>query len=219
VVFTDVSFRYPENEFPILDCVSLSIEPGEYFALVGESGAGKTTLVDVMLGIIHPNEGDLRISGLPPSVAIQKWPGAIAYVPQDVQIVEGTIRENVALGFDSHLIQEELIFGALKIAKLDNFVRSLPLGIDTPVGDRGTKLSGGQRQRLGIARAMFTNPRLLILDEATSALDMKTESEFAEALKGLASGVTLVVIAHRISTIESASAVFEIRDGKLTKIR
>jgi ABC-type multidrug transport system fused ATPase/permease subunit len=217
IKMNDVSFSYPGNENKTLDRVSLEIEEGNFCAITGDSGAGKTTLVDVMLGVIKPQSGDVYISGGEPQRTIEKWAGAIGYVPQDVLIVEGTIRENVTLGYPSQSTSDDDIWRALETAKLIDYVKSQPLGLNTFVGDRGTKLSGGQRQRLGIARAMFTNPKLLILDEATSALDLTTESEFTATLKSLKGKVTIVVIAHRISTIEPANLVYKIENGQVVK--
>jgi len=217
IKLNDVSFSYPGNDMKTLDHVNLSIEEGDFCAVIGDSGAGKTTLVDIMLGLIKPISGDVYISGDEPGRTIENWSGAIGYVPQDVLIVEGTIRENVTLGYPSYSASDDAIWEALETAKLSDYVKLQPLGLNTHVGDRGTRLSGGQRQRLGIARAMFTKPKLLILDEATSALDIKTESEFTATLKSLKGQVTMVVIAHRISTIEPANLVYKIENGQVTK--
>jgi ABC-type multidrug transport system fused ATPase/permease subunit len=161
---------YPSKTIPAVDGVSLEINPGEIVAIVGSSGAGKTTLVDLLLGVLDADAGEVLISGLPPLECFSNWPGAVSYVPQDVLVSNGTIRENVAMGFPKIEATDELVWNALNIAQLDEFVRSLANGLDTPVGDRGTRISGGQRQRLGIARAMFTKPMMLVLDEATSSL-------------------------------------------------
>ena len=158
------------------------------------------------------------ISGLPPSEAVSKWPGAIAYVPQDVFISNGTIRENVSLGYPPHEATDELVLDALQVAQLDSFVANLPLGLDTPVGDRGTRLSGGQRQRLGIARAMFTRPQLLVLDEATSALDGVTEATISQSINILKGRVTLVLIAHRLSTVLNADQIVYLSEGRVLSV-
>jgi ABC-type multidrug transport system fused ATPase/permease subunit len=195
--------------------VNVSIESGESLAIVGPSGAGKTTFVDVLLGVLKPSSGDVRISDLEPLAAISRWPGAISYVPQDVVISNGTIRENIAMGFPIEVASDELVWDALEIAQLTEFVKSLPLGLDTPVGERGTKISGGQRQRLGIARAMFTKPKLLVLDEATSSLDGQTEADISDAIQRLKGMVTVVLIAHRLSTVRNASLVVYMTNGEI----
>jgi ABC-type multidrug transport system fused ATPase/permease subunit len=210
-----LSLTYPGKEEPAISDANLDISQGSFVAIVGQSGAGKSTLVDVLLGVIFPDSGSITISGLEPLEAINKWPGAIGYVPQDVTISSGSIRENVALGFDETGIDDKTIWEALKIAQLDDFVLSLPYGLDTQVGERGTKLSGGQRQRLGVARAVFTKPKLLILDEATSALDGQTELDISEAIKSLKGQVSIVVIAHRLSTIRDADKVVYLSKGKI----
>jgi ABC-type multidrug transport system fused ATPase/permease subunit len=197
--------------------LSLQIRPGELVAFVGPSGAGKTTLIDLILGVLNPGSGRVEISGCTPLAAIEKWPGCIGYVPQDVVIFNGTIRENIALGFDSEFVSDVQISEALKVAHLKEFVQSLPEGLDTRVGDRGTKLSGGQRQRLGIARAMYTKPKLLVLDEATSSLDGKTESAISESISELAGNVTVILIAHRLSTVRNADQVVYINEGKIVQ--
>jgi ABC-type multidrug transport system fused ATPase/permease subunit len=164
---------------------------------------------------LQPDTGNVLISSLPPLQAIAKWPGAISYVPQDVLIAAGTIRENVALGYPAELASDELILSALKIAQLDAFVANLPMGLDTQVGERGAELSGGQRQRLGIARAMFTKPHLLILDEATSSLDGTTEAEISDAISSLRGSTTVIMIAHRLSTVRYADLVVYMCDGRV----
>jgi ATP-binding cassette, subfamily B, bacterial PglK len=217
VKFKDVTFSYKGANSPTLYEINLEIAAGEYCAIIGKSGAGKTTLVDILLGMNLPSSGSVSISEVTPAQAISSWPGAIGYVPQDVQVSEGSILDNVILGYEAGTVPEKLVWDALETAQLSEFVKSLPLGLNAQVGDRGTKLSGGQRQRLGIARAIVTKPRLLILDEATSSLDLKTESEFTEALNALKGKITLVVITHRLETIKSAQNVYQLKDGKLKK--
>jgi ABC-type multidrug transport system fused ATPase/permease subunit len=212
---TNTSLTYPSKLVRAISDVTLVIPPGASVAFVGPSGAGKTTMIDVLLGVLIPDEGKVLISGLPPLLAIAKWPGAVSYVPQDVVIAAGTIRENVALGYPPEEATDELVMSALKIAGLDNFVEGLPLGIETQVGERGAKISGGQRQRLGIARAMFTKPHLLVLDEATSSLDSETEVSISEAILALKGSTTVVMIAHRLSTVRNADIVVYISDGKV----
>ena len=209
----NLSLTYPGNVKPAISDVTLKISAGSSVAIVGPSGAGKTTLIDVLLGVLVPNEGSIELSGKSPSISVRKWPGAIAYVPQDVAIVSGTIRENVALGYPLDLATDELVLNAIKVAQLDNFVSELPLGIDTQVGERGAKLSGGQRQRLGIARAMFTAPKLLVLDEATSALDGETEASISKSIDSMRGQITVILIAHRLSTVRSADQVVYMAEG------
>jgi ABC-type multidrug transport system fused ATPase/permease subunit len=194
---------------------SLEIPSGTSVAFVGPSGAGKTTLIDLLLGLLEPDSGTVRISNLDPIQAIKKWPGSISYVPQDVMIIDGTIRENIILGFPDEYYREDEIIRALKIAQLWDFVESLPNGLDTFVGERGSKMSGGQRQRLGVARAMFTNPKLLILDEATSSLDGVTESGITEAIEALSGEVTVVIIAHRLTTVRNVGQVVYMNEGNI----
>ena len=211
----DLLLTYPGGIKPAIQGVSLEIPVGTSVAVVGPSGAGKTTLIDVLLGVLVPDKGSIRLSGESPSVAVRKWPGAIAYVPQDVAIVSGTIRENVALGYPNDLATDALVLNAIKVAQLEDLISELPQGIDTQVGERGAKLSGGQRQRLGIARAMFTAPKLLVLDEATSALDGETEASISKSIDSLRGQTTVILIAHRLSTVRGADQVVYMADGKV----
>ena len=215
VVIEDVSLTYPSKISPAIARVTLTIPAGTSVAFVGPSGAGKTTMIDVLLGVLNPDSGTVLVSGLPPLLAVAKWPGAMSYVPQDVVIAAGTIRENVALGYPMAEATDELVMGALNVAHLDAFVASLPDGIDTEVGERGARISGGQRQRLGIARAMFTRPHLLVLDEATSSLDGETEASISDAIHALRGLTTVVIIAHRLSTVRNADKVVYLSNGKV----
>jgi ABC-type multidrug transport system fused ATPase/permease subunit len=215
ILLDDVTFSYPSKTQLAVDKVTISIQPGQVIAFVGPSGAGKTTIIDIILGILEPTSGKVAIQGMNPLAAISKWPGAIGYVPQDVMISNGTIRENVCLGYLKDEVKDKDVWSALEIAQLREFVENLPFGLDTPVGDRGTRLSGGQRQRLGIARAMFTQPKLLVLDEATSALDGSTEADISGAIQSLRGGVTILLIAHRLSTVQEADVVHYFEGGKL----
>lgn len=211
-------FRYPPKVEDAISGVNLHITPGEFVAIVGASGAGKTTLVDLVLGVLSPDKGSILISGLEPNAATSKFHGAIAYVPQDIIVFNGTIANNVAMGYEFQPEDVEPIMTALNRAQLDDLISELPLGIDSSVGERGSRLSGGQRQRLGIARALYTDPKLIILDEATSALDGETESKIAESLNSLKGTATVIVIAHRLATIRNADKVIYMKDGKVEKI-
>jgi len=215
VVLESISLVYPGKTQKSLSEINLSIAPGESVAIVGPSGAGKTSLVDVILGVVEASEGIAKISGMSPHHAIFKWPGAIGYVPQDVVIVDGTIKENVCLGFPEISVPDELVIQALRDAQLMGFVDTLADGINSYVGERGSRISGGQRQRLGIARAFLTRPKLLVLDEATSALDAETESDISSVLLNLQGKVTVVMIAHRLSTVRRSDKVIYLDNGQI----
>ena len=215
VKIEDISFTYPAKSLKALNGISLTIDSGQSLAIVGPSGAGKTTLIDVLLGVLPPDHGQIFVSDKLPLDAISEWPGAMAYVPQDVLIARGSIRKNVALGFPIEVASDELVWRAIRDAQLEDFVKSLPEGLDSEVGQRGTRISGGQRQRLGIARAMFTRPKLLVLDEATSSLDGQTEADISAAIQGLHGSVTIVMIAHRLSTVLHADQVIYMSEGKI----
>jgi ABC-type multidrug transport system fused ATPase/permease subunit len=211
----NVSFSYPETSTNVLDKVSFDVAAGSVVAIVGSSGAGKTTLVDIILGILEPIEGKVEISGSAPAAAIKKWPGAIGYVTQDVTIINGSVLENVAMGYEVNERTEGPAREALAVAQLDLLVNSLAQGIHSQVGDRGTKFSGGQRQRLGIARAMFTKPLLMVLDEATSSLDGETEAVVSDAIQAMKGKSTILMIAHRLSTVRQADSVIYLSGGKI----
>jgi ABC-type multidrug transport system fused ATPase/permease subunit len=215
VIIETVSLTYPNSLEPSLHKVSINIRPGSFVAFVGSSGAGKTSLVDVMLGVLNPTSGVVKISNLSPLEAFTKWPGAVAYLPQDIEIVNGSIKENLCLGLNSNLIAEELCWDAIDAAQLRTLVESLPMGLDAQMGERGMKISGGQRQRLGIARALLSKPDLIVLDEATSALDGETEFRVTESLLALKGKVTIVMIAHRLSTIREADQIFYLENGEI----
>jgi ABC-type multidrug transport system fused ATPase/permease subunit len=215
VRISNVSFTYPNSQRYSLDNISTEIKSGSRVAIVGASGAGKTTLIDILLGMLIPTNGSTTISGLEPLDCMKQWPGSIGYVPQDVVLSQGTIRENISLGYPVSMISDELIWKSLEKAQIHEFVRSLPNGLDSLVGERGSRLSGGQRQRLGIARALVTNPRLLILDEATSSLDVKTEHDLTNTILAFDKSITVIVIAHRLSTIRNSDEILFLKEGKL----
>jgi ABC-type multidrug transport system fused ATPase/permease subunit len=211
----NVNFTYAGSTKPTLSNLTLGIKPGEMVAIVGPSGAGKTTLADIILGVIDPDSGSVSISEHPPLEAISKWPGAISYLPQDILISNGTIAENVAFGFAIDNVPEDKIKQALFFAELENFVANLPAKEKSKVGERGTKISGGQRQRLGIARAFLTNPKLLVLDEATSTLDAQTEHAISQSINKLRGKCTVVMIAHRLSTVSNADVIVYMENGEI----
>ncbi|MBU1586706.1 MAG: ABC transporter ATP-binding protein/permease [Actinobacteria bacterium] len=216
VVVTNVDFTHPGNDETTLHDVSLSIPGGSHVALIGPSGAGKTTIVDVLLGLVSPDSGTVLIGGVEPSLLRSTTPGLISYVPQKPGIVSGTIAENIALGVDAEDIDYARIAEVIDSAHLSEFIASLPEGLATSVGKQADALSGGQIQRLGLARALYTRPRLLILDEATSALDAGSEAFVSASLSSLGKGVTVVIIAHRLSTVQHSDAVHVVEGGTIT---
>lgn len=215
----EVSFRYPEQKELSVKNVSLSIPIGRSVAFIGESGAGKTTIVDIILGLFDPEKGEVWVDGKPLSQQKEIWRQKIGYIPQSIFLSDDSIRGNVAFGVDPHLIEDAEVWRALEQAQLKDFIQSLPNGLDTTVGERGVKLSGGQRQRIGIARALYHNPEILFMDEATSALDNETEKEIMKAIDGLKGEKTLIIIAHRLSTIANCDIIFKIVRGELESIQ
>ena len=211
----NVSFTYPNQNQPTIRNVSFVCPKGSSVAIVGPSGAGKTTLIDLILGVLTPSSGSIEISEMFPTDCIVKWPGSIAYVPQDILIANGTIRSNVALGYPMEVATDDFVWKALETAKFRETAEHLDGKLDANVGERGSRLSGGQRQRLGIARALFSNPKLLVLDEATSALDGQTEADIAHAINSLKGEVTILMIAHRLSTVRNADLVLYIDKGEV----
>ncbi len=215
--FNDVSFHYSESDKWILKNANLEIQKNTSIALIGASGAGKTTAADLILGILEPQEGTVTIDGVDIKKCMKSWHEEIGYIPQVIYLMDDTIRANVAFGIPESEIDDAAIEKALQEAQFDQFVHALPDGLDTMIGDRGVKLSGGQRQRIGIARALYRNPNVLVLDEATSALDSATEREVMEAIDGLHGTRTLIVIAHRLSTIRKCDKIYEVGNGGFTE--
>ena len=208
-----ITARYADAEAPALRGVSFRAEAGTSVALVGSTGAGKSTLADIILGLLEPESGTVRIGGLSPREAVRRFPGAVAYVPQSVALTIGSVRENVALGIPSGDIDDDLVWEALQRAHLADYLTEHREGLGTFVGERGFRLSGGQRQRLGIARALYTRPRLLVLDEATSALDAETERAIIETLEELEGEVTTITVAHRLATVRRADLLLYLQEG------
>jgi ATP-binding cassette, subfamily B, bacterial PglK len=213
LILQNVTFKYPNSDVNAIENVNLNIKPGSFIAIVGPSGAGKTTLVDLMLGVLKPHFGEVLISEFPPEKAISTWPGAISYVPQNVSVANGTIASNVAMGYEFLPTYSLEIMRALHESGLADL--ATPTGIQSLVGENGSKLSGGQRQRLGIARSLFTNPSLLVLDEATSALDAETEKLVSDWIKTLKGKVTVITVAHRLSTVRTADLVVYVEHGRV----
>ncbi|MGG3564202.1 ABC transporter ATP-binding protein [Neobacillus rhizosphaerae] len=218
IILEDVYFRYPNQKEYSVKNLSLTIPIGYSVAFVGSSGAGKTTIVDIILGLFEPEKGRVAIDGQDLNDLMPIWKNKIGYIPQSIYLSDETIRKNVAFGIADRDIDEAAVQRAIKDAQLKDFVESLPEGLDTVVGERGVRLSGGQRQRIGIARALYHNPEIIFLDEATSALDNDTEKEIMKAIDGLKGEKTLIIIAHRLSTIENCDIVFKVDKGKLIAV-
>ena len=215
ILLNNVSFTYKDNAQPTIRKLSLDVAPGKSVALVGPSGAGKSTLVDLILGILEPTSGEIYVSGVHPKQALKTWQGSIAYVPQDVMLIDGTIRENICLGYEVTGVNNENIDWAIKTSSLTELIDGLPLGLETPVGELGNKVSGGQRQRIGIARALVTRPMILVLDESTSSLDAKAEESIIHSLKSLKGKMTLIMIAHRLSSVRESDDVIYLDRGRI----
>ena len=213
-----VVHRYRDGEANVLDGVSLTVPVGASVALVGTSGAGKTTLVDTILGLHHPASGRVLADGVDIATDLASWQRNIGLVPQDVFIVDGTLRSNIALAEPDDLIDEARLVEAVRRAQLDSLVTGLPLGLESHVGERGSRLSGGQRQRLGIARALYRDPAVLVLDEATSSLDNETERRISDVVATLHGQMTVIVVAHRLSTVRSCDQVVFLKDGRVDAV-
>ena len=212
----NVSYSYPGFDELVLNGADFEIPLGTSVGLIGQSGAGKSTMADVILGILYPVKGRVMYGKMNVHEYPLKWSESLAYIPQAIFLADESIRSNVAFGIDEDSVDDKKVWSALEEAQLADFVRSLPEGLDTEVGERGVRLSGGQRQRIGIARALYTDPKILVLDEATSALDNETEHAVMEAIEKLHGKKTLIIIAHRLTTIENCDYVFRVENGKVT---
>ena len=210
-----VTYAYPEGEGNVIENACFHIRKGETVAFVGSSGAVKSTIVDILLGLLPPQQGKILVDGMDVYKNLRTWQKEIGYIPQTIYLSDDSIRNNVAFGIEEENIDEQAVIAALKQAQLYDFVDTLPEGLDTCVGDRGIRLSGGQRQRIGIARALYHKPEILVLDEATSALDNDTEAAVMEAIDSLKGQKTIIIIAHRLTTIKNADTVYEVKDGKV----
>ena len=212
-----ITYAYPNTDTNVLEDASCVIPKGKTVAFIGSSGAGKTTMADIILGLLAPQRGKILVDDIDVFKNLTMWHHQIGYIPQVIYLSDDTIRNNIAFGIHEDQIDEEAVKTALKKAQLAEFVDTLPDGLDTIVGDRGVRLSGGQRQRIGIARALYHDPEILVLDEATSALDNETETAVMEAIESLQGSKTMIIIAHRLTTIQNADIIYEVGDGKVTE--
>lgn len=219
IVLNNVTFIYENRNRKILKKVTLDIPKGASVAFIGESGGGKTTLVDIILGLLTPQEGDVLVDGINIHEDVRGWHERIGYIPQQIFLMDDSIRRNIAFGVNDEHIEDERIWDALEKAQLLEFVEGLEEGLDTTVGESGTRLSGGQRQRIGIARALYHNPDILVFDEATSALDNETEKEVMRAIEGLHGMKTMIMIAHRLSTIEKCDIVYKVENQGVSRVK
>jgi ABC-type multidrug transport system fused ATPase/permease subunit len=214
---TDVSFKYPTAATASLQNVSLVVKRGEAVGFVGPSGAGKSTLVDVILGLFAPTSGVVKVDGQDVQQNLRNWQNQIGYVPQAIYLTDDTLRRNVAFGLNDENIDDNLVRNAIRLAQLEDFVATLPEKLETVVGERGVRLSGGQRQRIGIARALYHNPSVLVLDEATSSLDTPTEHGVMQAVQALQGSKTVLIVAHRLSTVEYCDRLYKIENARITE--
>ena len=218
--FHEITYHYPGKKDNVLEQANVIIRKGEAVGIVGESGAGKTTVVDIMLGLMAPQKGEVLLNGRDIQGSLRGWHESIGYIPQMIFMLDGTVRENVVFGRDELCEKNDAqVWRALDEAALGDFVRGLPDGLDTAIGERGVRLSGGQRQRIGIARALFSNPEILVFDEATSALDHATEAEIMKSVYDLQGSKTMIIIAHILSTIERCDHVYRVESGKIVAER
>jgi ABC-type multidrug transport system fused ATPase/permease subunit len=208
----NISFAYPNTDDNVLENISFDIEEGQSIGLIGPSGAGKTTLVDIILSLLKPSDGEILIDGTNIEDLGGQWNSIIGYVPQSLYILDDSIRRNVAFGEPIENIDDKKVWEALRIAQLDDFVKTLPNQLETQVGEWGTRFSGGQRQRMAIARALYRNPEILVLDEATAALDNETEKDVMQAIENLQGYKTLIIVAHRLSTVQNCDTIYEVKD-------
>ena len=213
----DVTYYYPDTEEPVIDGANLTIEKGRTVAFIGASGAGKTTMVDIILGLLVPQKGVVTADDINVHEKPKTFHAQVGYIPQVIYLSDDTIRNNIAFGVKEEEIDEKAVLAAMDKAQLTGFIDSLPNGLDTIVGDRGVRLSGGQRQRIGIARALYHDPEILVLDEATSALDNETESAVMEAIDKLQGTKTMIIIAHRLTTIRNVDVIYEVGNGKVVE--
>lgn len=217
LTLTNVSFYYPEFKFNALNKVSLEIRSGESIGIIGPSGSGKTTLLDTLLGLLQPEEGSIKFNDVDIKKNLKEWQSKIAYIPQEIFLIDGTLRQNITLGVNDYDVDEIKLNHAIRQARLNDLVHEIPDGVNTILGERGIRFSGGQRQRVALARAFYHEKDILIMDEATSALDNETEAEIVEEIKRLRETKTMIIIAHRLSTLKHCHRIYELKKGTIIK--
>jgi ABC-type multidrug transport system fused ATPase/permease subunit len=217
VILDGLTFQYPNTTRNVLEHISLSIRKGESIGLIGKSGAGKTTLIDVILGLFIPQFGDIKVDGVSVYSNLRTWQNMLGYVPQSIFLIDDSLERNIAFGVPDHLIDQHKLKKAIEMAQLSEVVDQLPAGVKTIIGERGVLLSGGQRQRVGIARVLYHEREILVFDEATAALDTETEHLITEATKALSGSKTIIIIAHRLSTIEHCDCIYQLEQGRILK--
>lgn len=213
----NISFHYPNTDTDIFTGADMVVKKGQSVGVIGPSGAGKSTIVDILLGLLHAQTGEITCDGIDIFKNYESWLAQIGYIPQSIYLIDESIRDNIAFGIDAEKIDDNKIWEALEEAQLAEFVRGLPEGLDTTIGDRGVRISGGQRQRIGIARALYNKPEILVFDEATSALDNETEAAVMDAVNSFHGKKTMVIIAHRLNTIANCDVIYKVEDKKLVE--
>ena len=217
IELSHISFHYPDSDKDIFTDAHMVVPKGKSVGIIGTSGAGKSTIVDILLGLLHAQEGEITCDGIDIFKNYESWLAQVGYIPQSIYLVDESIRDNIAFGIDEDKIDEKRIWEVLEEAQLKEFVEELPQGLDTTIGDRGVRLSGGQRQRIGIARALYHDPEILVFDEATSALDNDTEAAVMDAVNSFHGKKTMIIIAHRLNTIEKCDVIYKVEDRKLVE--
>ena len=219
IMLDHITFHYPNTDTYIFRDAHMEVPKGKSVGIVGTSGAGKSTIVDILLGLLHAQEGEITCDGTNIFKNYESWLAQIGYIPQSIYLVDESIRDNIAFGIDEDMIDDKRIWNILEEAQLKEFVEGLPEGLNTTIGDRGIRLSGGQRQRIGIARALYHDPEILVFDEATSALDNDTEAAVMEAINSFHGRKTMIIIAHRLNTIEKCDMIYRVENQKLVEIK
>jgi len=219
IIFDNVTFKYVEGDVEVLKDINFKITKGNMVGIVGESGAGKSTIINLLLGLLSPTNGKVLVDNIDIKKDIKTWQKQIGYVPQNIYLTDDSLTNNIALGISQEDIKMDYVRECIAAINLEKLIEQLPQGLDTLVGERGARISGGQLQRLGLARALYNNPEVLVLDEATSSLDIKTEEKIMKTIKNLQGLKTIIIISHRMSTLKYCDHLFNISNGKLKEVQ